>query len=138
MTREGLASALAQYFAGADRDRNGRLDRGETAEALGLARSMLTQRRDGPPLVMDVAPDGRPRLLLNEDGPLSRAGIFDLAYRLADRDGDDRLSLTEIQGVGRTAFDAADRDGDGILDETERQTAIEQLQLFRSIFAAAV
>ena len=41
MTHEGLDSALAQYFAGADRNRDRRIDRGEAAEALGYARSLL-------------------------------------------------------------------------------------------------
>jgi hypothetical protein len=85
---------------------------------------------------MDVAPDGRPRLLLNENGPLSTAGMVDVAYRLADRDGDDRLSLAEIQTVGRTVFAAADRDRDGILDDSERTAATEKLRLFRGVISA--
>ncbi len=133
MTAEGLTSALAQYFAGADRNRDQRIDRGEAAEALGFARSLLTTRLDGEPFVMDVAPDGRPRLSLNEQGPLSIAGMVDIAYRLADRDGDDRLSLAEVQTVGRTAFAAADRDRDGILDENERAAAMAKLRLFRGV-----
>ena len=137
MSREGLAGALAQYVAGADRNQDGKLDRAETAEALGFARSMLTGRRDPEPFVMDVAPDGRPRLSLNDKGPLSTAGMVDLAYRIADRDGDGLLSITEIQAIGNAAFDAADKDKDGLLDETERQAAMEKLRLFRGVFAAA-
>ena len=78
MTRAGLDSALAQYFAGADRDGNGRLDRAETAEILGYARSMLVAKRDEEPFVLEVAPDGRPRLTLNENGPLSQGGMADM------------------------------------------------------------
>ncbi|QEH80580.1 hypothetical protein EIK56_21610 [Sphingomonas sp. C8-2] len=131
MTREGLDSALAQYFAGADRNRDRRIDRGEAAEALGYARSLLLDRRDIEPFLMDVAPDGTPRLSLNENGPLSTAGMIDIAYRLADRDGDGLLSLAEVQAAGGAAFDAADKDHDGILDDRERQAAMDRLALFR-------
>ena len=137
ITAEGLASALSQYFAGADHNQDKRLDRGEAAEALGFARSLLTARRDPEPFVMDVAPDGRPRLSLNENGPLSTGGMADLAYRLADRDGDTLLSIAEVQAMGRAAFNAADRDHDGILDERERQGAMEKLRLFRGVVDAA-
>lgn len=133
MTREGLDNALAQYFAGADRNRDGRLDRAETAEALGFARQMLTARRDEEPFVMEIAPDGRPLLSLNENGPLSRGGAIDFIYRRADGDGDGSLSLAEVQAVARARFDAADRDHDGILDEQERQAAQEQIGLLRQI-----
>lgn len=131
MTREGLASALAQYFAGADRNGDRRIDRGEAAEALGYARSLLQEPRDIEPFLMDIAPDGTPRLSLNDKGPLSTAGMIDIAYRLADRDGDGLLSLAEVQAAGAAAFDAADKDRDGILDERERQAATEKLALFR-------
>ncbi|KQX25488.1 MULTISPECIES: hypothetical protein [unclassified Sphingomonas] len=137
MTSEGLSSALAQYFAGADRNRDQRIDRGEAGEALGYARSLLTAKRELEPFTMDVAPDGTPRLSLNENGPLSTAGMVDMAYRLADRDGDQRLSLAEVQAVGRAAFDAADADHDGILDDQERQAAMEKLTLFRKGLSAA-
>jgi hypothetical protein len=136
MTAEGLDSAFAQYFAGADRNRDNQIDRAEAAEAMGFARSMLTAERDPEPFVLGVAPDGRPRMSINANGPLSTAGMVDIAYRLADRDGDGRLSLAEVQAVGRTAFDAADRDHDGILDETERQAAMEKLRLFRGVMSA--
>ena len=124
MSRAGLDTALGQYFAGADRSGDGRLDRAETAQALGYARSFLTAKRDAEPFSMDVAPDGRARLTINENGPLSRAGMIDAAYRLADRDGDGALSLAEFQSAGRLAFDAADKDRDGILDDAER-TAVQ-------------
>lgn len=133
MTREGLDSALAQYVAGADRNHDGKIDRGEAAEALGYARSLLTTKRDPEPFVMDVAPNGQARLSLNENGPLGSAGMADLAYRLADRDGDGFLSAAEIQAVGRAAFDTADKDHDGILDETERQAAMTKLTLFKGV-----
>nr|WP_047169641.1 hypothetical protein [Sphingomonas sp. Y57] len=129
MTREGLASALAQYFAGADRKGDRRIDRGEAA--LGYARSLLQEPRDIEPFLMDIAPDGTPRLSLNDKGPLSTAGMIDIAYQLADRDGDGLLSLAEVQAAGAAAFDAADKDRDGILDERERQAATEKLALFR-------
>lgn len=135
MTREGLDGALAQYFAGADRNHDGRIDRGEAAEALGYARSFLTTQRDTEPFVMDIGPDGRPRLSLNEKGPLGTGGMIDIAYRLADRDGDERLSLDEVQGAGRMAFDAADKDHDGILDDAEREAAMEKLALFRKVLS---
>jgi len=127
MTREGLDSAVGQYFAGADRNSDGRLDRAETADALGLARSLLTARRDIEPFLLKEAPDGRVRLSLNANGPLSRGGVADLLYRAADRDGDDALSLAEVRVVARARFDAVDRDHDGILDEKERAAAEEQL-----------
>lgn len=133
MTREGLASAISQYFAGADRNSDGRLDRGETAEALGYARQMLTAQRDIEPFVMDVAPDGRPRLTLNENGPLSRGGIIDLIYRRADANGDGNLSLAEVQALARERFDAVDTDHDGILDDKEREAAEGQMGLFQQI-----
>lgn len=136
MTAEGLNSALGQYFSGADRDQDQRIDRAEAAQALGFARSLLTAEREPEPFVMDVAPDGRPRLSLNEKGPLSTAGMVDIAYRLADRDSDDLLSLAEIHAVGRAAFAAADRDKDGILDETERAAAMEKLRLFKGVIGA--
>lgn len=135
MTREGLTSALAQYFAGADRNQDQRIDRGEAAEALGYARSLLTAQRDLEPFVMDVAPDGTPRLSLNDKGPLSTAGMVDMAYRVADRDGDGKLSLAEVQAVGRAAFDMADKDRDGILDDQERQAAMERMALFRKVLS---
>lgn len=131
MTREGLDSALSQYFAGADRNQDRRIDRGEAAEALGYARSMLLGRRDAEPFLMDTAPDGTPRLSLNENGPLGPAGMVDIAYRLADRDGDGLLSLAEVRAAGATAFDAADKDRDGILDDQERRAAMDKLALFR-------
>jgi len=137
VTREGLIGALSQYFAGADRNDDGKLDRSETAEALGYARSLLTARRDPEPFVMDVTPDGRARLSINDKGPLGEGGMIDLAYRLADRDGDGLLALSEVQAVGRAAFDAADRDKDGILDDAERQAAMEKLRLFRGVVAGA-
>lgn len=133
MTREGLDNALAQYFAGADRNHDGKLDRAEAAAALGFAREVLTARRDEEPFVMDTAPDGRPRIALNENGPLSRGGIIDLIYRRADANGDGSLSLAEVQAVARARFDAADRDHDGILDEQERQAAQQQMGLLRQI-----
>ena len=136
MTREGLDSALAQYFAGADGNRDDRLDRAETAEALGQARTLLTIERDPEPFVMDVGPDGRPRLMLNEKGPLSRGGMLDMLYRLSDRNNDGALALVEVQAVGRAAFDTADKDRDGILDDQERQAATEKLQLFRGVLSA--
>ena len=131
MTREGLDGALAQYFAGADRNHDHRIDRGEAAEALGLSRTLLTAKREPEPFVMDVAPDGETRLSLNAKGPLGTAGMIDLAFRLCDRDGDGLLSLAEVQAAGRAAFDAADKDHDGILDEAERRAAMEKLTLFR-------
>lgn len=137
MTREGLDSALAQYFAGADDDHDRRLDRAETAEALGYARSLLTAEHDPEPFVMEVAPDGRPRLTLNEKGPLSQSGMLDLVYRLADGNGDGALALAEVQAVGRRAFEAADRDKDGILDDQERAAAMEKLKLFRGVLSGA-
>ncbi len=135
VSREGLYSALAQYFAGADHDHDGKLDRGETAEALGYARTLMTAERDPEPFVMDVAPDGRPRLALNENGPLSQGGMLGLLYRLADRDGDGLLTVAEVQAAGGRAFDMADRDHDGLLDEKERQAAMEKLRLFRGVLS---
>jgi len=135
VTREALTGALAQYFAGTDRNGDGKLDRAETAEALGYARSLLTADRDPEPFVMEVAPDGQPRLSVNEKGPLSQAGMIDIAYRLADRDGDDQLSVTEVQAAGGAIFDAADRDHDGILDDAERKAAMEKLKLFKGVLS---
>lgn len=134
MTRAGLDSALAQYFAGADRDGNGRLDRAETAEILGYARSMLAAKRDEEPFVLDVAPDGRPRLILNENGPLSQGGMADMLYRRTDADGDGTLSVAEVQAAGGEAFDLADRDHDGILDEAERESAKKKIGLLSRVF----
>jgi len=133
MTREGLDSALTQYLAGADRNGDGRLDRGEAAEALGYARTLLTARRDPEPFLLEAGRDGRPRLSINDNGPLSTASLVDFAYRLADRDDDGLLSLGEVQAVGRTAFDAADQDHDGILDDAERNVAAEKLRLFSGV-----
>lgn len=129
MTREGLDSAVGQYFAGADRNGDGRLDRIETADALGLARGLLTARRDPEPFMMEEASDGRVRLSLNANGPLSQGGIADIVYRAADRDGDGALSLAEVRAVARARFDSVDRDHDGILDEKERAAAEEQMDL---------
>jgi len=134
MTRAGLDSALAQYFAGADRDGNGRLDRAETAEILGYARSMLAAKRDEEPFVLEVAPDGRPRLTLNENGPLSQGGMADMLYRRTDADGDGTLSVAEVQAAGGEAFDLADRDHDGILDEAEREAAKKKIGLLSRVF----
>ncbi|MGC6330487.1 EF-hand domain-containing protein [Rhizorhabdus sp. FW153] len=136
MTREGLDAALVQYFAGADRNGDRRIDRPEAAEALGYARTFLTTKLDLEPFVMDVAPDGSARLSVNGKGPLSTAGIMDIAYRIVDRDGDGTLSIHEIQAAGRAAFDAADRDHDGILDERERAAAVEKMTLFRKTLSA--
>ena len=135
VTKAGLISALGQYFAGADRNGDGKLDRAETAQAMGYARSLLTEQRDPEPFVMDTAPDGSPRLALNDKGPLSQAGMIDLAYQLTDRDGDGLLSVSEVKAVGGAAFDAADRDGDGILDDAERQAAMAKLRLFRGVLS---
>jgi hypothetical protein len=133
MTRAGLDSALAQYFAGADRDGNGRLDRAETAEILGYVRSMLAAKRDEEPFVLEVAPDGRPRLTLNENGPLSQGGMADMLYRRTDADGDGTLSVAEVQAAGGEAFDLADRDHDGILDEAEREAAKKKIGLLSRV-----
>jgi len=134
MTRAGLDSALAQYFAGADRDANGRLDRGETADALGYARSMLSVKREDEPFTLDVS-DGRPRLMLNDRGPLGQGGIFDILFARTDRDHDGALTLGEVQSAGRERFDAVDRDRDGILDEGERQAAREQLGMLSGLLS---
>ena len=135
MTREGVDSALAQYFAGADRNGDGRLDRAETAEALGFARSMLSAKRDEAPFALDIAPDGSPRLSLNNKGPLGRSGMIDMLFHRTDRDGDDMLSLAEVQAAGRERFDAVDRNHDGILDERERQAARQQFALLRRMLS---
>lgn len=134
MTREGLDSAIGQYFAGADRNGDGRLDREETAAILGFARSMLAARRDEEPFVLDTGPDGRPRLSLNENGPLSQGGVADMLYRRTDANGDGALSLAEVRAVGREAFDLADRDHDGILDDQEREAAKKKIGLLSRIF----
>ncbi|MET0373836.1 MAG: hypothetical protein ABW128_06215 [Rhizorhabdus sp.] len=134
MTREGLDSALAQYFAGADRNGDGQLDRPETAAILGFARSMLTAKHDEEPFVMDVGPDGRPRLTLNENGPLSQGGMADLLYRRTDANSDGVLSVAEVQAAGREAFDLADRDHDGILDDQERTAAQKKIGLLSKVF----
>jgi hypothetical protein len=131
MTREGLDSALAQYFAGADRDHDGRIDRGEAAAALGFARSVLAGQREDEPFTIELAPDGRPRLSLNEKGPLGSGGVLDMLFRRTDRDGDGALSLGEVQAAGRERFDAVDADHDGILDEGERKTAQARLDALR-------
>lgn len=136
MTREGLDGALSQYFAGTDRNQDGKLDRGEAAEALGVARSVLSQRRDGELFEIDVAPDGRPRLSLNEKGPLGQAGRFDLAFAHADRDGDGALSLAEVRAVARERFDAADRNGDGVLDKSESGAAGAQLRMLERMLGS--
>lgn len=133
MTREGLDNVLVQYFAGADRDHDGRLDRAEAAVALGYASQVLTARRDAEPFVMEVAPDGRPRISLNENGPLSRGGVIDLIYRRTDANGDGLLSLAEVQAVARERFDAVDADHDGILDDRERATAQRQIGFLQQI-----
>lgn len=135
MTREGLDSAIAQYFAGADRNGDGRLDRAETAEILGFARSMLAARRDTEPFVLDVGPDGRPRLTLNENGPLSQGGMADMLYRRTDGNGDGVLSLAEVQAGGGEAFELADRDDDGILDDAERAAARKNIGLLSRLFS---
>ncbi|RYG01205.1 MAG: hypothetical protein EON94_08150 [Caulobacteraceae bacterium] len=137
MTREGLDSALAQYFAGADDDHDGRLDRAETAEALGYARTLMTAPRDDEPFVMDVGPDGRPRLTLNEKGPLGQGGLLDVVFRICDSNSDGALALAEVQAAGRRAFDTADKDKDGILDDQERQAAFETLKLFKGVLSGA-
>ncbi|KKC27745.1 EF-hand domain-containing protein [Sphingomonas sp. SRS2] len=133
MTREGLDSALTQYFAGADRNGDGKLDRAETAAVMGFTRSMLTGKRDEEPFVMDVGPDGRPRLTLNENGPLSQGGMADMLYKRTDTNGDGALSVAEVQTAGREAFDLADRDGDGILDDAERAAAQKKIGLLSNI-----
>ena len=138
MTREGLNSAVSQYFGGADRNSDGRLDRGETATALGYAREMLTAKRDAEPFLMDVGPDGRPRLSLNPDGPLSQGGLVDLIYRSADTSGDGLLSLGEVQTLARERFDAVDTDHDGILDDKERKEAEGQLGLLQQVMGLGV
>lgn len=134
MTHAGLDSAVDQYFAGADGNGDGKLDRAETADALGYARSLLTMKRDEEPFMVEVAADGRARLVLNENGPLSRGGVADLLFRRTDRDGDGALSVAEMQAAGREAFDLADRDHDGILDDREREAAKRKIGLLGKIF----
>ena len=136
MTRAGLDSALAQYFAGADRNGDGRLDRAETAEILGFARSMLTAKRDEEPFTIEVAPDGRARLSLNETGPLGQGGMADMLYRRTDSNGDGTLSIAEVQAAGGEAFDLADRDHDGILDDAEREAAKKKIGLLSRLFGS--
>jgi len=133
MTRDGLNGAIAQYFAGADRNRDGRIDRAEAADALGLARSVLVAKRDDEPFTLDVGSDGRPRLLFNENGPLSQGGAIDALYRRTDGNGDGTLSLAEVQAAGRERFDAADADGDGVLDDKERAAAKDQLRALQRL-----
>lgn len=136
MTAAGLDAALVQYFMGADRNGDRRIDRPEAAEALGYARTLLTAKLDIEPFIMDVAGDGSARLSVNDKGPLSTAGMMDIAYRIVDRDGDGMLSIQEIQAAGRATFAAADRDHDGILDERERAAAVEKMTLFRKALSA--
>lgn len=133
MSREGLDSAIAQYFAGADRNHDRRLDRTETADALGYARGLLNGRRDEEPFTLDVAPDGRPRLMLNENGPLSSGGVADALFRRTDRDGDGALSLAEVQAAARERFDAVDKDRDGLLDVSERAAAKDQIAVMKGL-----
>lgn len=133
MSREGLDSAIAQYFAGADRNRDRRLDRAETAAALGYARELLIGRREEEPFTLDIAPDGRPRLTLNENGPLGAGGVADALFRRTDRDGDGLLSLAEVQAAARERFDAVDKDRDGLLDERERGAARDQIAVMKGL-----
>jgi len=126
MTREGFADAAAQYFAGTDRNHDGKLDREEVAIALGVARVVLKQRREPELFEMDVGPDGRPRLSLNEKGPLGQGGRLDLLFAHVDRDHDGLLSVAEVQTIVRERFDALDRDGSGTLDDRESRVARAQ------------
>jgi len=127
MTREGFADVAAQYFAGSDRNHDDKLDREEVAVALGVAGGVLKQRREAELFEMDVGADGRPRLRLNEKGPLGLGGRLDLLLAHVDRDRDGLLSLAEVQTVVRERFDALDRDGNGTLDEKESSAVRAQL-----------
>jgi EF hand len=127
-TRAGLDSAVSARFAEADRNHDGAIDRSEAAAVLGIAASAVARRPKSQALFdLSTGPDGRPQLSLNDDGPLSSGGMFDMLFTQIDRNGDDKLSQTEVQAAARARFDAADINHDGTLSKAELAAARQQL-----------
>jgi hypothetical protein len=137
-TRPALDSAVASRFADVDTDHDGTIDRREAAAALGVAAPPRQRRPDVQALFnLETGPDGRPRLSLNEDGPLSSRGMFDMVFAQIDRNGDGRLSQPEALAAARARFDAADRNHDGTLSRAEVEAARGQLDLLQRSLSGA-
>ncbi len=129
-TRAQLDLAIGQYFVGADRNGDGKLDRAETATMLGVARKMLA-RRERAFFSLETGPDGRPQLSIDQ------GGMLNALYRGIDRNRDDRLSLAEVRAAARARFDAADANHDGRLDKAEMVAAKQQLSSLHQAIQAA-
>jgi hypothetical protein len=57
--------------------------------------------------------------------------MFDTVFTQIDTNGDDRLSLPEVQTAARAQFDMADRNRDGTLSRAELNAARGQLSLLQ-------
>jgi hypothetical protein len=136
-TRAGLDSAVAARFAEADRNHDGVIDRGEAAAVLGIAANAARRPKSQALFDLRTGPDGRPQLSLNDDGPLSSGGMFDMLFTQIDRNNDGKLGLAEVQAAARTRFDAADTNHDGSLSQTELAAARNQLGLLQQALSGA-
>jgi len=136
-TRAGLDSAVAARFAAVDRNHDGVIDRAEAAGALGIAASAALRPKSQALFDLSTGPDGRPQLSLNDDGPLSSGGMFDMLFTQIDRNGDDRLSLAEVRAAARARFDQADTNHDGILNGAELAAARRQLGVLQQALSGA-
>jgi hypothetical protein len=136
-TRAGLDSAVAARFAEADRNHDGVIDRSEAAAVLGIAASAASRPKSQALFDLSTGPDGRPQLSLNDDGPLSSGGMFDMLFTQIDRNGDDQLSHTEVQAAARARFDAADTNHDGMLSKAELAAARDQLGVLQQALSGA-
>jgi Ca2+-binding EF-hand superfamily protein len=60
--------------------------------------------------------------------PESMGRMFQLMQRIADKDGDGRVSRDEFNAMPARGFDRMDANGDGVLEPDEMQRAMQNAQ----------
>jgi Ca2+-binding EF-hand superfamily protein len=109
VTEASLVAAAVKLFTEADRNRDGKLDERELAEALN---KLMPPPQFGPPNGMGFGPG---QFLVR---PILAA---------ADRDGDGKLSKAEVTVAVKALFKTLDRDGKGELDEKAVAAGLDRL-----------
>lgn len=113
------ASDLAEIFAKADANHDGRISRDEFQTARAARFDKLDRNRDG------YLDDGDiPRLLRAN---AQRMQKFDAALNMADANHDGRVSRAEYMTAGLHMFELVDANHDGYVDHDELQQAQQRL-----------
>ena len=105
--QSGLSPEVRERLKSADRNGDGKIDRGEFHELLVESFYFLDKGKRGYLVIEDVRGVASPE-----------------AFRAADKSGDGRLSIEEYVNAFFKDFDAADRDGSGSLTLEELDTYI--------------